>query len=240
VKYVGVMLMAACWLWSANAARADGSLPPLPYRYLHPPAALAGGNESPTSAIRVIPADYLRAVTALAVFTPDAQAGISGGKGVIAVGRSAKAVDIRITPVDTPPGLPPQVAVDGNAYRISAVEQPGPGLARLTRPINLTLRWPHIPIGIYIYQAGGWRRVCYSDQAVVTTNTISCPIRSLGTVTAVTTPSNAGVPFPATPVSSGPFTWLNRYIALIAALGVIGLCLIAAYLVTRPDKGKAQ
>ena len=79
--------------------RADGSLPPLPYRYLHPPPALASVNKPPTIGMRLIPADYLRALTSWFVFTPDGRAGLSGRKGALQPSSSATALLIAVAAV---------------------------------------------------------------------------------------------------------------------------------------------
>lgn len=228
------VVLAACFL-TTGPAQADGGLPPQPYHYLHPPPAFAGSNVTPFSGKRVLPVDYSRSTSWIA-FTDDGQAGITADKGVFAVSPSTTAVVIQIKPVETPSGLPSQVAVDGNAYSITAVEQPGNGPARLARRVNVTLRWPHFPIAIYQFTGGSWRQLCYSDKAVFTPSTISCPTATLGTFAAVTSPSKTGVNTPST-----PFAGLNPYIPILTAAALIVIAVIAGYLVTRPDRsGRPQ
>jgi hypothetical protein len=140
-------------------------------------------------------------------------------------------------PVDTPAELPAQVVADGNAYRVTASAQPGDLPVKLARKVSLTLKWPHVPIGIDQYHSRRWRQLCDSNHAVITTPTISCPISTLGIFVVVTTPFNAGIHVPTTPVSSTPFAWINSYLPLLGAVALIVTAIILGYFVTRPDKG---
>jgi hypothetical protein len=206
---------------------ADGLLPPYPYRYLHPPSGLAYKNKPPVKQIRVIPADFLRALTRLSVFTNDRQAGVSGGKGTLALDHSATAAVIRITPVDPPSGLPSNLTLDGNAYQFSITGDPGGHPARLLRPVHITLRWPHEPTGLYVYRSGSWRRLCLASRHQVAPGTTVCPATSLGIFAAVTLPSNV-------PSSRGSKSGDQvRRDWLIAALVVLVLCCGLGYLLWR-------
>jgi len=149
--------------------------------------------------------------------------------------QAAHSIDIWMRPVDTPPGLPPHMAGDGNAYRITASAQPRNLPVKLAKKISLTLKWPHVPIGIDQYRNRMWYQLCASDHAVITTPTISCPISTLGMFVAVTTPLNAGIHIPVTPVSSTPFAWLNSYIPLFGAIALVVTAIVLGYFVTRPD-----
>lgn len=222
--FVGASLIFSATAW------ADGSLPAMPYHYLHPPSALAGTNTRPGSGTATDPVVAGRTQAGF-VFTTDGQAGITVATGTFAVPPSSQGVVLDVRPVDTPAGLPQEVALDGNAYAISAARQPDGKPAALARPVKVTLRWPHIPIAIYVYSSGSWKRVCFTDQATLTSNTISCPTSVLGIFTAVTTPSNAGTQLPNTPASR-----LNRYIPILAALAVIVVAAVLAFVVSRPDK----
>jgi hypothetical protein len=217
---------------------ADGSLPALPYHYLHPPPALAGSNTPPVSG----DADLFLSGGKFSGdgFTGDGQAGITVDAGTLAAPSSVTDVHIRIQPVDTPPGLPPQVVVDGNAYRFVAQGQPGNTPVRLVKTVTITLRWPHFPLAIYLYRNGKWTQLCDSNHAVFTTSTIACPALALGTFAVVTTPINAGTGAPTTPASGSRFAWINRYIPVIAA-GLVFLAAIAvAYFVSRPEKASKK
>lgn len=219
--------------WSAAVVQADGNLPAQPYRYLHPPAALTKDNKKPLSGQYVVPVDYLRS-SGFDMFTLDGQAGMSGQAKAFRPPKGATAVTLRVQPVEAPPGLPAQVALDGNAYNFTAAGQPGDASLSPARPVNIILRWPHLPIAVYTYQQGSWRQLCYSNKALLTTTTISCPTTALGIFAAMTTPSNIGSAGSA-PRSS----FLSRYILLIAALVVIVLAAIGAYLVTRTARSES-
>jgi hypothetical protein len=71
---------AAAWsVWTllcVAVAHADGSLPPQPYNYLHPPAALAGSNHPPQAEHVRLSADVGRSHGGFG-FTGDGQAGIT-------------------------------------------------------------------------------------------------------------------------------------------------------------------
>jgi hypothetical protein len=212
------------------AVRADGSLPPLSYRYLHPPPAFQRGNKAPAAALQVLPVNYLNG-TGWGAFTRDTQAGITGIRRSFILSEGTKAVVFRITPVNTPPGLPSEVAADGNTYRVTATEDPSRHVPGIRHPVHIVLRWPHIPLAIYTYRRGAWKQLCYSDQAVLTPSTISCPTATLGLFQAVTSPANVSSNTPSTPI-----TQLNKYIPLIAAGALIIAAIILGFLVTRPDK----
>ena len=229
---------AAALGWAALAVstvRADGGLPPQPYHYLHPPAALAGSNSPPQAGQFTFSAQSGRSTAGFG-FTSDGQAGLSDSTGSFRVSPSATSVQVRIQPVETAPGLPAQVAADGNAYQIVALGEPGNLPARLIRRVSIILKWPHLPVAMYQYRSGTWRRVCFSDQAITSPSTFSCRASTLGIFVLVGTPSAVGGQVPTTPVSSTRFAWINRYLALIAAAGVVVLAAVAGYFVSRPDK----
>src|SRR5579872_5867117 len=110
-RHLVVPAIVCCVALAPGGAYADGSIPPLPYRYLHPPPALTSGNRQPTGVSRTLNV----ASGNLTAFTPDGQAGISLEAQTLG---NAKQVAIRINPVNTPPGLPSDIAADGNAYAI--------------------------------------------------------------------------------------------------------------------------
>ena len=222
----------ACCLWliaTAGAALADGLLPPKPYRYLHPPPALARGNQLPQSGERVDRVVRGHSVTGY-TFTKDGQAGILYGDRAFAVPPSATGVRITVRPVETAPGLPQPLAADGNAYEVRATVQPGGSPARLARPVVLVVRWPRLPTAIYRYVGGQWRRLCYSDQATITPSTFSCPTRALGTFVAAHVSSGTTT----TPTSSSRFAWVSRYWLLLVALAVVVVAAILGAFMYRP------
>jgi hypothetical protein len=218
-----------------GAVPADGTLPPLPYRYLNPPPALAKNNQLPFSGRRVLPTAYMRA-SSWVTFTDDGQAGLSGPRNAFAAASGTSAVDITIKPVQAPAGLPSNLAADGNAYSITATAIPSGKPASAQRKLKVTLRWPHIPTAIYVYRGGKWSQLCFSDQAQLTPSTVSCPATALGTFLAVTPPfGNTVLPQP-TPASNTPISFIDRYLPLLAAGAVVIVAAILAYLVARPRR----
>jgi hypothetical protein len=212
------------WLLAGPATGVDGTLPPFPYRFLHPPPGLTRKNEPPTEAIRALPPDYAQAVNWF-TFTPDNQAGIAAPRGAVAPEPGTQEIAVRVTPVDAPPGLPTGLALDGNAYRIYIRDEPSEHMARLRRPVNLTLRFPHEPVGIYVYRAGRWTKLCGEADSALTGATVSCPTRVLGIVAAVTLPANLG------PASgrTGTSTWLGHHLAVVLGAGSVLLAAVLAY-----------
>jgi hypothetical protein len=229
VAYFGWVMIVATGIADAGpvAVYADGSLPPQPYRYLHPPPAFAQNNQPPLTGRRVLPVDYMRSVQWFS-FTDDGQAGISGDKGAFQVAPKATAVVIRMDPVEVPPGLPARVAPDGNAYRVVAVQQPGNKPAALMKQVDITLRWPHLAIGMYEYRGGSWRQICNRNQLIVSPSTVSCSSTALGIFLGVTKPSII-----AALKSPNSQSWLMRAIPWIIALVVVVAAAILGYFVTR-------
>ena len=210
-----------------TAVYADGSLPPQPYRYLHPPPAFAQNNQPPLTGTRVLPVGYMRSVQWF-TFTDDGQAGISADKGAFQVSPRTTAVVIRMDPVEIPPGLPARVAADGNAYRVVAVEQPGNKPAALVKHVDITLRWPHLAIGMYEYRDGSWRQICNRNQLIISPSTLSCSSTALGVFLAVTKPSII-----AALGSSSSQSWLVRAIPWIIALVVVVVAAVVGFFITR-------
>jgi hypothetical protein len=222
-------LPLAAWLLAGLTTGVDGTLPTAPYRYLQPPPTLNRKNVPPTSAERVLPPEYTQSVNWNA-FTPDDQAGIVVRRSAIAIAPGAVGIVVRITPVAAPSGLPPGVVPDGNAYRIEVKEEPSERTAGLRQPVLVSLRWPHTPLGMYLYHSGRWSRVCDTAGATLTASAISCPTRTLGIVAAVMSPAIAGSP-PATGTSA--VSALGSYLWLVAGLCLLVICGALLYRASR-------
>jgi hypothetical protein len=218
--------------------QADGVLPPQPYRYLHPPPALAAENSPPESGSTSLKIVHGRSNAGF-LFTKDTQAGLIISAGALVTASSATSIRIEIKPVETPPNLPQHYAAEGNAYSIIATGEPGNTPVRPARHVNLTMRWPHPPLAIYEFHDGNWSQVCYSDSATFTTSTMACPTSSLGIFTAVTNPALTGIT-PAAPTSSSRFAWLNRFIPVIIVLVVAILVALVGLLTMRPGKKRTD
>lgn len=217
-----------------HSVQADGTLPPQPYRYLHPPPALADANSPPESGSASLKVVHGRSSAGF-LFTKDTQAGLIIPARALVTAGSATSIRIQIQPVETPPNLPRHYAPEGNAYSITATGESGNMPVRVARPVNLTMRWPHPPLAIYEYVGGKWHQVCYSDNATFTTSTMACPTSSLGIFTAVTNPALTGIT-PAAPATSSRFAWLNRFIPVIIVLVVAMLVAVVALITMRPRK----
>ena len=224
------------WLLAGPAVGVDGTLPPYPYRFLHPPPGLNRVNRPPTEAIRTLPPDYAQAVNWF-IFTPDNQAGIAAPRAAIVPEPGTQEIAVGVAPVDAPSGLPAGLALDGNAYRISIRSEPSEHMARLRRPVSLTLRFPHEPVGVYVYRGGRWHKICGEADSALTGSTISCPTRVLGVVAAVTLPANIG---PVSPTRTGPdavLAWIGGHVAVV--LGGLAALAAVVYLV-RTRRGTAH
>ena len=217
-----------CLLLLVTVAHADGSLPPRPYHYLHPPAALAGSNAPPLSGDGPIAVSGGHSHQGY-LFTRDGQAGLIAPSGAFV----ASSVQLHIAPVETPPGLPPEFTSDGNAYKITASGQEGTALART---ISVVLKYPQPPPAVFHYRNGRWRRLCYSDQATFSPTSITCSASSLGIFVAVSYPRLGNHAVPSTPLASTRWAFLNQYLALFAALAVLVVTAVLGYVVSRPDK----
>ncbi len=217
-------------------ALADGTLPPLPYHYLHPPPAEAAQNLPPNSGSGSIPVTAGRSNKA-SVFTKDGQAGLEASAGAFLVSALVRSVQITLTPVDSPPGLPSGLTTDGNAYRIDASVQPGGGSVTLRRPVSVVLSWPHIPVAVEGYRNGAWHRICYSSSAILTPSLIICHASALGIVASIVpaafsnVPTGTNTPTPASPTSTilGAIPFILGFVVIIVAAAI-------AYFVSRPRK----
>lgn len=232
MNWAAIPAALCCLLLVVTAAHADGSLPPRPYHYLHPPSALAGSNAPPLSGDGPIAVSGGHSHQGY-LFTRDGQAGLIAPAGAFVASSSATSVHLHIAPVETPPGLPPEFTSDGNAYQVTASGQEA---ARLARKMTVVLKYPQPPPALFHYRNGTWRRLCYTDQATFSPTSITCPASSLGIFVAVSYPKLGTHTVPPTPLSSTRWAFLNQYLALFAALAVLVVAAVLGYAVSRPDK----
>lgn len=227
----GVIAFLSALLLLPGVVRADGSLPPLPYRYLHPPPALAATNNVPQSGVARLPIHGGRAVAG-DIFTHDGQAGILAPQNAFEAPRGATALEVRVQPVNTPPGLPGGFTTDGNAYRVIAQGEPGNLPVSLKGPITIVLRWPHIPTAIYVYRTNSWQQVCYSDRAILSPSTMSCHAKTLGIFDAVALPSVTGIK-PTSPSNTSSLARIRQFIPVVVVIIVILIALVLGYILSR-------
>jgi hypothetical protein len=235
-RSLGVLLGAAVLLLMAGAsARADGSLPPLPYHYLHPPAAIAGSNTPPSRGDGTILAAGGTSKSGF-VFTQDGQAGLLAQAGAFKVPAGTSTIAVTVRPVDAPQGLPVDYVANGNAYEITATAKPGGQSLQPAGQVSINMHWPHIPVAMYVYRDGKYQRVCFTDQGTLSPTSLSCKARTLGIFVTLTPPSRSGIRVPTTPISQSRWAFLNKYIPLAAAVVVVLISAILAYFVTRRER----
>ncbi len=153
-----VYFVAASYVWSHVPIRLlyDGVAPPLPYRWIHPPANLAAGNQAPepgTGTITFAPDGSASA----SVLTNDAQAGLILSHGGVAPRPGVTSAQASIVPVD-PNAIalpPPGLRFDGNAYRMEARYSTGEPVA-LLKPVTPVLRYPVHATALLRSNGRGW------------------------------------------------------------------------------------
>lgn len=154
-------VLAAVLVWSGVPVRIlyDGVAPPLPYRWVRPPANLASGNQAPEPGTGTI-SFTLEGSASASVLTDDAQAGLIFSRGGVAPRAGVTFAKARIVPLDpnsiAPP--PPGLRFDGNAYRMEATYSTGESVA-LLKPVTPVLRYP-VHATVLLRSAGhGWTRL---------------------------------------------------------------------------------
>jgi hypothetical protein len=137
-----------------------------------------------------LPASFAR-TSAWFAFTNDGQAGLIVTPGALTAPPSVNHVTVQIRPVEAPLGLPPNLAIDGNAYTFDVRGEPGQVALHLARSAgsrsaggrsstgsrsstHVTFRWTIFPEGIYVYRANHWQQLCSLAQSTWTSSTISC------------------------------------------------------------------
>jgi hypothetical protein len=155
---VGVYLVAGSSTWPQIPTHLlyEGIAPPLPYRWVHPPANLPDPNQSPQTGQESITLGAAGSPST-SVVTGDGQAGVILRSGAIAPRPGARSVEVIITPLD--PGMlsppPGRLQFDGNAYRVEATDAMG-GSVLLRAPITVVLRYPRHATMLLRSTGTGW------------------------------------------------------------------------------------
>ena len=125
----------------------DGGGVPVPYNWVSPPPALAGGNLKPSGARFVIKFDPSKGSRARVVSTTDIQASLILPTAALPPAAPATQAVVTITPLAPPkaPTLPPNLVITGNVYRIAGTYADGGGVTRLAKPATLSLLYPLAP-----------------------------------------------------------------------------------------------
>lgn len=179
------LVFATGGLLIVTPALADGRLPPRPYHYLHPPAALARSNSKPSSGSGSVAVLRGRSSKLFFLFTADGQAGVQIARIALATSTATRTIQVRITPINVPPGLPRTLAPDGNAYNVSATALPRHTSVALSHSIQLFIGWPHIPTAVYAYRAHRWTSLCRSAHWTLSFSSVACSTSTLGVFLAI-------------------------------------------------------
>ncbi len=144
VAAAALYLAAVAYTWPLAPIRIlyEGEAPPLPYRWVHPPAELAQDNQPPQSGAGQI-ALTPQGSQSTSIVTDDGQAGVIFRFGAIAPRTGATSVQAKVVPLDPAalPRPPSGLRFDGNAYRVEATYNTGEPVV-LSMPMTVVLRYP--------------------------------------------------------------------------------------------------
>src|SRR5207302_8897660 len=137
-------LPAVAYTWPLAPIRIlyEGEAPPLPYRWVHPPAELAQDNQPPQSGAGQISLTP-QGSQSTSIVTDDGQAGVIFRFGAITPRTGATSAQVKVVPLDPAPlPRPPSgLRLDGNAYRVDATYNTGEPIV-LRIPMTAVLRYP--------------------------------------------------------------------------------------------------
>ncbi len=188
IAYLATVSWAWPWLLPARLLY-DGYTPPPPYRWVHPPAAVARNNQPPQPGRGVIALTSEGSAPA-SIATGDEQAVVVVPRDAIAPSQGEPSVEIRIDALDAAAMAPAPngLSYDSNAYRITATyaisHQPAP----LVAPANVVLRYATGASTILRYTGTAW--VPLSPSTLPITFQIYGPTNDLGTFVAAGAPSH--------------------------------------------------
>lgn len=155
---VTLYLVAGAVTWPMVPLRIlyEGSAPPLPYRWVRPPATLPEPNQTAEPGAGSVAIDAGRS-SSTSVVTGDGQAGVIFRAGAIAPRAGATAALVKITALDPATIAPPGngLQFDGNGYRVEAVYDTG-GPVALRTPVTVVLRYPRHATALLRSAGRGW------------------------------------------------------------------------------------
>ena len=212
-------LVAGAFVWPAVPLKIlyEGEAPPLPYRWVRPPANLPEPNQPPTAGSGTIALTPTGSQSA-SVLTDDGQAALILRFGAIAPHAGASSVTVRITPLDpaTVSAPPSGLRFDGNAYRMEATYNTGDPIALLTS-VTPVLRYPkHATV---LLRFSGTRWTSLETHVVAGSLQLFGPTDRLGVFVAAAPPTTAPVP------------WASYAPVAVAIAGV--LAALAAFVLIR-------
>ncbi|HET9000062.1 MAG TPA: hypothetical protein VFP86_10480 [bacterium] len=212
-------LVAGTFVWPAVPPKIlyEGEAPPLPYRWVRPPANLPEPNQPPTPGSGTVALTPTGSQSS-SVLTDDGQAALILRFGAIAPHGGASSVTIRITPLDPATVSPPPSGLrfDGNAYRMEGTYDTGGPIALLTSATPV-LRYPKHATMLLRLSESGWTSL--ETHVVAGSLQLFGPTDRLGVFVAAAPPATAPVPW-------------ARYVPVAAAVAGV-LAAIAALSLNR-------
>lgn len=138
----------------------DGLAPAAPYRYVDPPADLAGANELPEPGEGIV--DIVKkGSAATSISTGDGQLQVVLPDGAFPPRAGEKQIDVNLTALVPPEPLDAGggAVVEGNAYRVTATYSRSGAPAVLERAMTVVLRYPTFATVIVRREGEAWRRL---------------------------------------------------------------------------------
>lgn len=182
-------LVVAPVVWRTVPVRIlyEGDAPVPPYRWVRPPAGLAGTNEPPETGTGAI---AIAASTSRpgSITTGDGQALVVFPEGSIEARAGETRVDVRITPLGPSTIAPPPsgLRIDGNAYRIEGVYVPSGRPITLRQPATVIVRYPIHATELLRFSASRWTNL--KGHTVSATLQVFAPTDQLGVFAAAASP----------------------------------------------------
>ncbi len=216
-------LLVGTQLWPANPVRLlyEGEAPPLPYRWVRPPANLPVPNQPPSPGAGDIALTPTGSQSA-SILTDDGQAALILRFGAIAPRAGASTVTVKLAPLDPRSIAPPpdKLVFDGNAYRMEATYNTG-GPATLVKPVTPVLRYPKHASVLLRYSGSGW--------VALETHVVAGSLQMFGPTDVL------GIFVAAAPPGAAPPSWGSYAVAIAIAGLVIAL---AAMVLARKRRGR--
>ena len=221
---MGLYLAAALWAQDEGVPLRllyDGFAPPLPYRWVRPPARLAAENQPPEAGAGSIALRAGSESEYASIGTGDGQAFVIFPPDAVAPSNNEAAARVTLVPLDPATiGPPPEgTRVDGNAYRIAAAYAASQRPVVLRKPVTVILRYPTTGTGVLRSADSGWTSL----------HTINVHMA----LQDVAETDRLGIFAAAAPPGAGPLAFLAGLpraviVALSAALGLILVLVLRA------------
>jgi hypothetical protein len=213
----------------------DGLAPPVPYRWVEPPAELAGTNDAPSPETFRVALGAGGSETAV-LTTDDAQVTVILPEGAFEAGPGRRSVSVRVEPLGASAVAPPPAptTILGNVYRITAAYRPSGEAAEIGGETRVVLVYPLVAGDhgghevLLSTDPGAWTALETNDLPSV--QQADAPIPSLGDVAVGGTVTSVA-PSPGAVDEGG---WPVGVIVLVGALVVL---VVAAVALLRPRRG---